>query len=81
MARNFHEERYSYSKFSEQPDFVKLSEAVLKGNQNLIRRRGERKFEEALTSREPVFIDVNVARDEKVFPMVAPGKDFMRWWG
>ncbi|MEK4398517.1 acetolactate synthase large subunit [Bacillus sp. FSL K6-2860] len=71
----FYEERYSYSKFSEQPDFVKLSEAYgIKGIRISSDEVAKEKLEEALTSREPVFIDVNVARDEKVFPMVAPGK-------
>ncbi|WP_345821798.1 acetolactate synthase large subunit [Bacillus pumilus] len=71
----FYEERYSYSKFSEQPDFVKLSEAYgIKGIRISSDAEAKEKLEEALTSREPVFIDVNVARDEKVFPMVAPGK-------
>ncbi|QCU19823.1 acetolactate synthase large subunit [Bacillus altitudinis] len=71
----FYEERYSHSKFSEQPDFVKLSEAYgIKGIRISSDEEAQEKLEEALTSREPVFIDVNVARDEKVFPMVAPGK-------
>ncbi|MGG1697694.1 acetolactate synthase large subunit [Bacillus zhangzhouensis] len=71
----FYEERYSYSKFSEQPDFVKLSEAYgIKGIRISSDEEAKKQLEEALTSREPVFIDVNVARDEKVFPMVAPGK-------
>ncbi|MCY7617636.1 MULTISPECIES: acetolactate synthase large subunit [Bacillus] len=71
----FYEERYSYSKFSDQPDFVKLSEAYgIKGIRISSDEEAKEKLEEALTSREPVFIDVNVARDEKVFPMVAPGK-------
>ncbi|PAK35023.1 acetolactate synthase large subunit [Bacillus safensis] len=71
----FYEERYSHSKFSEQPDFVKLSEAYgIKGIKISSDEEAKEKLEEALTSREPVFIDVNVARDEKVFPMVAPGK-------
>ncbi|MED0801241.1 acetolactate synthase large subunit [Bacillus safensis] len=71
----FYEERYSHSKFSEQADFVKLSEAYgIKGIRISSDEEAKEKLEEALTSREPVFIDVNVARDEKVFPMVAPGK-------
>ncbi|CUB22835.1 Acetolactate synthase large subunit [Bacillus safensis] len=71
----FYEERYSHSKFSEQPDFVKLSEAYgIKGIRISSDEEAKEKLQEALTSREPVFIDVNVARDEKVFPMVAPGK-------
>ncbi|MGX9290966.1 acetolactate synthase large subunit [Bacillus sp. A015] len=71
----FYEERYSYSKFSEQPDFVKLSEAYgIKGIRISSDEEAKKQLEEALISREPVFIDVNVARDEKVFPMVAPGK-------
>jgi acetolactate synthase-1/2/3 large subunit len=71
----FYEERYSESKFSSQPDFVKLSEAYgIKGIRITSEAEAKEKLEEALTSNEPVVIDVRVARDEKVFPMIAPGK-------
>lgn len=71
----FYEERYSESKFASQPDFVKLSEAYgIKGIRISSEAEAKEKLEEALTSREPVVIDVRVASEEKVFPMVAPGK-------
>ncbi|MEK5500794.1 acetolactate synthase large subunit [Bacillus sp. FSL M8-0168] len=71
----FYDERYSHSKFSSQPDFIKLSEAYgIKGVRITSEEEAKEKLEAALTSNEPMVIDVQVARDEKVFPMVAPGK-------
>ncbi|MBY8912743.1 acetolactate synthase large subunit [Bacillus sp. YC2] len=71
----FYEERYSESKFSAQPDFVKLSEAYgIKGIRISAEEEANEQLREALTSKEPVVIDVRVAREEKVFPMIAPGK-------
>ncbi|WP_143260956.1 acetolactate synthase large subunit [Bacillus paralicheniformis] len=71
----FYDERYSHSKFASQPDFIKLSEAYgIKGVRITSEKEAEEKLEAALTSNEPMVIDVQVAQAEKVFPMVAPGK-------
>lgn len=71
----FYEERYSESKFSAQPDFVKLSEAYgIKGVRISSEEEAEEELKKALSSKEPVVIDVRVAKSEKVFPMIAPGK-------
>lgn len=71
----FYDERYSHSKFTSQPDFIKLSEAYgIKGVRITSEEEAEEKLEAALTSNEPMVIDVQVAQAEKVFPMVAPGK-------
>ncbi|MBW8583906.1 MULTISPECIES: acetolactate synthase large subunit [Bacillus] len=71
----FYEERYSESKFSAQPDFVKLSEAYgIKGVRISSEEEAEEEFKKALSSKEPAVIDVRVAKSEKVFPMIAPGK-------
>lgn len=71
----FYEERYSESKFSAQPDFVKLSEAYgIKGVRISSEEEAEEELQKALSSKEPVVIDVRVAKSEKVFPMIAPGK-------
>ncbi|MFA1778960.1 acetolactate synthase large subunit [Bacillus velezensis] len=71
----FYEERYSESKFSAQPDFVKLSEAYgIKGVRISSEEEAEEELKKALSSKEPAVIDVRVAKREKVFPMIAPGK-------
>lgn len=71
----FYEERYSESKFSAQPDFVKLSEAYgIKGIRISSEKEAEEELKKALSSKEPAVIDVRVAKSEKVFPMIAPGK-------
>ncbi|WP_031304246.1 acetolactate synthase large subunit [Bacillus amyloliquefaciens] len=71
----FYEERYSESKFSVQPDFVKLSEAYgIKGVRISSEEEAEEELKKALSSKEPAVIDVRVAKSEKVFPMIAPGK-------
>ncbi|WP_280146240.1 acetolactate synthase large subunit [Bacillus amyloliquefaciens] len=71
----FYEERYSESKFSAQPDFVKLSEAYgITGVRISSEEEAEEELQKALLSKEPVVIDVRVAKSEKVFPMIAPGK-------
>lgn len=71
----FYEERYSESKFSAQPDFVKLSEAYgIKGIRISSEEEAEEELKKALSSKEPAVIDVRVAKSEKVFPMIAPGK-------
>ncbi|MEC1370698.1 acetolactate synthase large subunit [Bacillus velezensis] len=71
----FYEERYSESKFSAQPDFVKLSEAYgIKGVRISSEEEAEEELKKVLSSKEPAVIDVRVAKSEKVFPMIAPGK-------
>ncbi|MFC0270211.1 acetolactate synthase large subunit [Metabacillus herbersteinensis] len=70
----FYEERYSHSKFITQPDFIKLAEAYgIKG----VSIKSEQQLDElkdAITSNEPVLIDVSVCQNENVYPMIAPGK-------
>ncbi|MEH6894255.1 acetolactate synthase large subunit [Bacillus velezensis] len=71
----FYEERYSESKFSAQPDFVKLSEAYgIKGVRISSEEEAEEELKKVLSSKDPAVIDVRVAKSEKVFPMIAPGK-------
>ena len=71
----FYEERYSHSKFVSQPDFVKLSEAYGMNGVRIVQEDGwEEKLKEAILSDEPVLLDIHVAKDENVYPMVAPGK-------
>lgn len=79
---SFYEERYSYSKFSNQPDFVKLAESYgIKGVRITSEKEAEDKLKSALQSNEPVVIDVHVAPDEKVMPMIEPGKGIQQMTG
>ncbi|KEZ51903.1 acetolactate synthase large subunit [Metabacillus indicus] len=70
----FYEERYSQSVFQSQPDFVKLAEAYGMKGLNIQTESDFPAFKEALRSREPVLISVNVSQMENVYPMIAPGK-------
>jgi acetolactate synthase I/II/III large subunit len=71
----FYEKRFSHSVFSLQPDFIKLAESYgIKAYRVSSKDEAERIFSEVLTDREPVLIDCRVNPDEKVYPMVAPGK-------
>ncbi|MDQ0232784.1 acetolactate synthase large subunit [Metabacillus malikii] len=71
----FYEERYSHSKFVSQPDFVKLTEAYgIKGVRIDNSEGWQERLKEAITSDGPVLLDVQVSKDENVYPMVATGK-------
>jgi acetolactate synthase I/II/III large subunit len=71
----FYEKRLSHSVFSLQPDFLKLAESYgIKAYRVSSTAEAERIFSEVLTDREPVLIDCRVNSEEKVYPMVAPGK-------
>ncbi|HEY4554739.1 MAG TPA: acetolactate synthase large subunit [Bacillaceae bacterium] len=71
----FYEERYSHSLIPEQPDFVKLAEAYgIKGYKVSTEEEAKALFAETMNNREPVLIDCRVLQEEKVYPMVAPGK-------
>jgi acetolactate synthase I/II/III large subunit len=71
----FYEKRFSQSIFSLQPDFLKLAESYgIKAYRVSSTDEAERVFSEVLTDREPVLIDCRVNPEEKVYPMVAPGK-------
>ncbi|KHF40983.1 acetolactate synthase large subunit [Halalkalibacter okhensis] len=71
----FHGERYSNSLFPIQPNFVKLAEAYdIKGMRvdHLSDLKGA--LEEMMAHPGPVLVDVRVAKEENVYPMIAPGK-------
>ncbi|UII55085.1 acetolactate synthase large subunit [Cytobacillus spongiae] len=71
----FYESRFSHSKMTVQPSFVKLAEAYgIKAYQIQNEEEGERILQETLSSQEPVLLDFRVDPDENVYPMVAPGK-------
>jgi acetolactate synthase I/II/III large subunit len=71
----FYDKRFSHSIFSLQPDFIMLAESYgIKAYRVSSKDEADRVFSEVLTDREPVLIDCRVNPDEKVYPMVAPGK-------
>lgn len=71
----FYEKRYSHSVFQAQPDFIKLAEAFgIKGARVQNNQDLEKVLKESLASDEPELIEVVVAPEENVYPMVAPGK-------
>jgi acetolactate synthase-1/2/3 large subunit len=71
----FYESRFSHSKFSSQPDFVKLADAYgIKGYVIEDEAQAESIFNEVLTNNEPVLLDIRIDPDENVYPMIAPGK-------
>ena len=71
----FYEKRYSSSLIPDQPDFVKLAEAYdIKGLKADNEEEAEKVLKEALNHNGPVLMDFRVVSDEKVYPMVAPGK-------
>ncbi|MFC0557844.1 acetolactate synthase large subunit [Halalkalibacter alkalisediminis] len=71
----FHGERYSNSLFPVQPNFVKLADAYdIKGMRvdQLSDLKGALK--EMLAHPGPVLMDIRVAKEENVYPMISPGK-------
>jgi len=70
----FYGRRYSHVSLEVQPDFVKLAEAYgIKGYRVERPQEVEPILREALSHREPALVDVRVAPEEKVYPMVPAG--------
>ncbi|MHB1678980.1 MAG: biosynthetic-type acetolactate synthase large subunit [bacterium] len=70
----FYEKRYSFSELNVNPDFVKLAESY--GAVGLRAKKPEEVediLKTALSIKKPVVMDFVVAREEGVYPMVAPG--------
>lgn len=80
----FYNKRYAYIDLGNVPDFVKLAEAY--GAEG-IRIESYEEFERAarrsLSAEIPVVIEVPISPDEKVLPMVPPGKSLKEviWYG
>ncbi|MGG0736549.1 acetolactate synthase large subunit [Niallia taxi] len=71
----FYESRFSHSKESVQPSFVKLAEAYgIKGYQISNVEDADKILDEVLHNREPVVLDFRIDPNENVYPMIAPGK-------
>ena len=70
----FYGKRYSSTVLDDQVDFVKLAEAMgAKAFRITKREEVEPILKEAIKLNIPVLIDCIIDRDDKVFPMVAPG--------
>ncbi len=70
----FYGQRYSNIVLNDGVDFVKLSEAMgARAFKVTTKEEFEKSFNEALNAGAPVVLDCQVDKDEKVFPMVAPG--------
>lgn len=70
----FYGQRYSQTVLNDAVDFVKLAEAMgAVGYRAQTREEFRKAFTEALTLGRPVLIDCQIDKDEKVWPMVAPG--------
>ncbi len=71
----FYDSRFSHSKPSTQPSFVKLAEAYgIKGYVIKTSEEAETILDEVMNSNEPVLLDFRIDPDENVYPMIAPGK-------
>lgn len=70
----FYGERYSHTVLEDQVDFVKLAEAMgAKAYRVTKCDEVEPVLREAISLNIPVVIDCQIDKDDKVFPMVAPG--------
>ena len=71
----FYEKRYSATVLDDGADYVAIARAM---GAAAFRAETRKEFDEALstalTEKKPVLIDAIIGMDEKVFPMVAPGK-------
>ena len=71
----FYGQRYSQTVLDDNVDYVKLSEAMgAKAFRITKKEEVEPVLKEALESDIPVVIECVIQSDDKVFPMVAPGK-------
>lgn len=71
----FYGGRYSATTLDRGPDFVKLAEAYdIKGYRATNEEELETALNKAFSTNEPVILDCHVGIDEKVLPMVPPGK-------
>ena len=70
----FYGQRYSHTNIDRGTDFVKLAEAFgAVGLQIRTLEEVEPVLTKALAEKRPVIIDCQIEKDDKVFPMVAPG--------
>jgi len=71
----FYGKRYSHTVLNDSVDFVKVAEAMgAKGYRITKKEEVEPVLKEAIAAGVPVLIDCIIDSDDKVFPMVPPGK-------
>ena len=71
----YYGKRYSQTVLRDKVDFVKLAEAMgARAVKVTTREEFDKAFEEALKANTTFVIDCEIDSDEKVFPMVSPGK-------
>ena len=71
----FWDRRYSQVDMGDFPDFVKLAEAYGATGIRLTQSAGlVEALREAIATPGPVMVDVRVAREENVYPMISPGQ-------
>lgn len=71
----FYQKHYSATVLDDSVDFVKVAEAMgAVGIRAASREEFQQAFAKALTSEMPVLIDCIIDSDDKVWPMVAPGR-------
>ena len=76
MQQLFYGKRYSQTVLNDKVDYIKLSEALgVKAIRVTKKEEVEGAIKEALSTKGPVVIEVVIESDDKVFPMVAPGKN------
>lgn len=72
----FYGQRYSHTILKDQVDFVKLAEAMGARAYRITKMEEvEPVLKEAIAAGVPVVVDCVIESDDKVFPMVAPGKN------
>ncbi|QHQ61826.1 biosynthetic-type acetolactate synthase large subunit [Anaerocolumna sedimenticola] len=70
----FYGQRYSHTTLNDSVDFVKLAEAMgAKAYRITKKEEAEEIIKEAISLNVPVVLDCQIASDDKVWPMVAPG--------
>ncbi len=78
----FYDENYSATVLDEDVDYVKVAEAF---GINAVRVTNRKEYEaalkEAVFATEPILIDAMIDRDDKVWPMVAPGTPISECFG
>ena len=75
MAELFFDRHYSHSDLHTNPDFVKIAEAYgVRGLRVTKEEELAPALEEAARHDGPFVLDIHVAREENVFPMIPSGK-------
>lgn len=72
----FYGQRYSHTILNDSVDFVKVAKGLgVKAYRATTQEEFDRAMQEALALNGPVMIECVIESDDKVFPMIAPGKD------